>query len=97
MTESGGSRLHAIVEGRVQGVGFRAFVIDRATALGLAGWVRNRWDGTVELVAEGERADLERLLSAVRRGPPAAFVSNVKADWGSASGEFTRFTARSTV
>jgi acylphosphatase len=97
MTGSAGSRLHAIVEGRVQGVGFRAFVIDRATGLGLAGWVRNRWDGTVELVAEGERAALEKLLSAVRRGPPAAFVSGVRTEWGDASGEFTRFSARSMV
>jgi acylphosphatase len=97
MAESGDVRLTAIVEGRVQGVGFRAFVIDRATPLGLTGWVRNRWDGTVELLAEGERGALERLLSAVRRGPPSAYVTNVKTDWGKASGEFTRFNARSTA
>jgi acylphosphatase len=97
MSESGNARLTAIVEGRVQGVGFRAFVMDRATTLRLSGWVRNRWDGTVELVAEGERAALEKLLSAARRGPPSAFVSNVKSEWGEATGEFTRFSARSTV
>jgi acylphosphatase len=97
MAESGNSRLTAVVEGRVQGVGFRAFVIDRAENLGLNGWVRNRWDGTVELLAEGERATLERLLSAVRRGPPSAYVSNVRVEWGEASGEFNRFNARSTV
>jgi len=97
MTDSEQSRIHAIVEGRVQGVGFRAFVIDKADYLGLTGWVRNRWDGTVEFVAEGERAALERLLSAALKGPPASFVSGVKTDWGTASGEFTRFNARSTV
>ena len=97
MPDSGNARLTATVEGRVQGVGFRAFVMDRATALGLSGWVRNRWDGTVELLVEGERAALEKLLSAVRRGPPAAYVTNVKSEWGEATGEFTRFSARSTV
>jgi acylphosphatase len=50
-----------------------------------------------ELLAEGERGALERLLSAVRRGPPSAYVSNVRAEWGEASGEFTRFNARSTA
>ena len=49
MTEGDKVRLHAIIEGRVQGVGFRAFVIDKATDLGVTGWVRNRWDGSVEL------------------------------------------------
>jgi acylphosphatase len=97
MSDTKGSRLHAIVEGRVQGVGFRAFVISRAEQMGLAGWVRNCWDGTVEIVAEGERETLEKLLSAIRKGPPASYVSGVKTDWGTASGEFNRFNARSTA
>ncbi len=59
MNETNIPRLHAIVEGHVHGVGFRAFVIRRASSLGVTGWVRNRWDGTVEVVAEGERPDLE--------------------------------------
>jgi acylphosphatase len=84
-------RLHATIEGRVQGVGFRYFVLDTAQALGVTGWVRNRWDDTVEVMAEGERPALEKLLAALRRGPRAAFVSNVDVEWGPATGEFKRF------
>jgi len=91
------ARLHAIVEGRVQGVGFRYFVEETAVYLGLHGWVRNRWGGSVEVLAEGERPSLEKLLAALQRGPRAAFVSEVKAEWLPASGEFSRFFIRSTV
>lgn len=90
-------RLHAIVDGRVQGVGFRAFVFDRAIQLGLSGWVRNRWDGTVEVVAEGERLRLEQLLAALRNGPRSAVVTEVKTEWQPASAEFTRFSVRPTA
>ncbi len=90
-------RLHARVEGRVQGVGFRFFVQQTAQSLGVTGWVRNRWDRSVEVVAEGERAALERLLAALRRGPRASFVSDVKAEWGEASGEFRGFGVRRTA
>jgi acylphosphatase len=93
---SGLARLHATVEGRVQGVGFRAFVQDRAGSLGLVGWVRNRWDGSVEVLAEGERGKLGTLLTALHSGPGSAWVSNVKASWQLASGEFQRFSVRST-
>jgi len=84
-------RLHVIVEGSVQGVGFRAFVVDWAYKLGLRGWVRNRWDESVEVVAEGSRARLERLETALRRGPSMAYVSDVKVEWLPASGEFRDF------
>jgi len=90
-------RLHAIVEGRVQGVGFRYFTQERAVFLGLTGWVRNRWDGTVELVAEGSRADLEILLEAIRRGPRVGTTKNVKTDWQQAAGEFSSFYIRRTA
>ena len=89
-------RLHAMVEGRVQGVGFRAFVIDNAVRIGLTGWVRNRWDDTVEVVAEGSRADLEKLLRKLEQGPRSAFVTKVTPEWSQGSGEFSRFQARST-
>ena len=62
MTEGDKVRLHAIIEGRVQGVGFRAFVIDKATDLGVTGWVRNSWGGSVEIMAEDDRPTLEKLL-----------------------------------
>lgn len=85
------ARLHAIVEGRVQGVGFRYFVLENALELGVAGWVRNRWDETVEVTAEGERAALEKLLEILHRGPRSAFVSAVQVEWQAARGEFVRF------
>ena len=90
------ARLHATIEGRVQGVGFRAFVEQSAEVLDLKGWVRNRWDGSVEVVAEGKRQDLERLLAALRRGPRASGVSEVRFDWQPATGEFTYFSVRMT-
>ncbi len=87
-------RLHAIVEGYVQGVGFRQYALSRAQRLGLYGWVRNRWDRKVEVVAEGPRDRLEDLLRALREGPPASSVRNVSATWGQATGEFTEFNIR---
>ena len=90
------ARLHAIVEGRVQGVGFRYFTQERATFLGLTGWVRNRWNGTVELIAEGARTDLEILLKAIQRGPHAGTTQNVRFDWLEFTGEFSAFRIRQT-
>lgn len=90
------ARLHARIDGHVQGVGFRAFVLENALELGLTGWVRNRWDGSVEVVAEGEREVLERLLSLLRRGPRAAYVSELKFDWLEAKDEFQDFRLRRT-
>ncbi len=91
MAEGKQARLHAIVEGEVQGVGFRYFVVDRASELGLTGWVRNRWDDTVEVTAEGEREALNKLLLHLRKGPSAAYVSSVKQEWLEPTGEFKRF------
>ncbi len=90
-------RLHAFVEGVVQGVGFRFFVQQRAAALGVRGWVRNLWDGRVEVLAEGERAALETLLGDLRRGPRAAHVRGVNFEWGAATGEFSGFHVRPTA
>jgi acylphosphatase len=89
--------MHLIVEGRVQGVGFRYFVADSAIALDIKGWVRNRWDESVEVMAEGERSSLERFLGEVRRGPPAAYVSQVKESWAESTAEFTDFRVVSSV
>jgi acylphosphatase len=80
-------RLHLIAYGYVQGVGFRYFVLHRARALGLRGWVRNRGDGGVECLAEGRRRELERLLEEIRRGPRGADVSEVEVDWQAARGD----------
>ena len=95
-TETEIIQLNAIVEGRVQGVGFRAFTQRYAISYGLTGWVRNRWHGTVEVVAEGQRTDLEQLLKIIQRGPFAGTTSNVKAVWNEASGEFMNFRIRMT-
>ena len=90
-------RLYAVVEGRVQGVGFRYFTQERAVFLGLAGWVRNRWNGAVELVAEGPRENLEILLKAVQRGPRAGTTRQVSHRWEQSTGEFGGFRIRRTA
>ncbi|HEC61922.1 MAG TPA: acylphosphatase [bacterium] len=95
MATTNQSRLHAVVEGRVQGVFFRVFVQETANTLGLTGWVRNRWNGTVEVLAEGDRQVLEKLLAALQRGPQAAYVTGVTPEWQTATGEFSRFMVRS--
>jgi acylphosphatase len=73
--------LHAQVRGEVQGVGFRYFVIQKALALGLRGYVRNMSNGDVEVLAQGPRPALERLLSLLWQGPPAAEVEGVQVAW----------------
>jgi acylphosphatase len=87
-------RLHAIVRGDVQGVGFRYFVQGRAEKLGLKGWVCNRPDGSVECVAEGPQPSLENLLTELERGPIGASVDDVEADWTQPKGDVTSFAIR---
>ena len=97
MTENDTTQLHATVEGRVQGVSFRYFVAELATQLEINGWVRNRWNGNVEVVAEGPRPQLERLLVALNQGPRAARVTKVTHQWGEATGEFSSFRISMTA
>jgi len=73
-------RIHARVEGRVQGVGFRYHATDRALRLKLTGWVRNLPDGSVELEAQGKEGEVSRFLEYLREGPPSARVSRVHVD-----------------
>jgi acylphosphatase len=89
-------RLHATVEGRVQGVNFRYFVSQTARRLGITGWVRNRWDGTVEVVAEGESKKLEKLLEDLHHGPPSANVTAVHQEWSRFKDEFNGYEVRMT-
>jgi acylphosphatase len=84
-------RLHAVIRGDVQGVGFRYFVQRNAGRLGLTGWVRNNDDGTVEVVAEGGRAELEQLKRALEEGPRMARVDRVEARWSEATGGLDGF------
>jgi acylphosphatase len=89
------ARLEAVVHGRVQGVGFRMFILGRARDLGLGGWVANVQSGRVRCVAEGPRPALERLLEDLRDGPAGAIVQHVDDAWPPATGEFSRFEIRS--
>lgn len=84
-------RVHLLVSGRVQGVFFRQNTIERARGLGLTGWVKNRRDDTVELLAEGEREQLQKLVDWCHRGPRAAVVTNVQVSWEPGKGEFDNF------
>ena len=88
-------RVHLVIHGRVQGVGFRYFVVRRAAELGLAGWVRNRADGAVEVEAEGGRDALETLVEAARRGPQGARVLAVDESWAEGAAAHRGFGVRS--
>jgi len=97
MSEVQDQRLHALVIGRVQGVGFRYYVMGAAGDLGLRGWVRNRRDGSVEIVAEGKKEKLSELLRVLQRGSRSSTVTEVKEQWLENSGEFHGFSVRPTL
>jgi acylphosphatase len=84
-------QLQLIVRGRVQGVYFRASTQREAKRLGLGGWVRNRPDGAVEVLAEGEEAAIRELYGWAQKGPGAARVERVDTRWRSFTGEFADF------
>jgi acylphosphatase len=92
--KTGRARLHLIVSGRVQGVGFRFSAYDEAKDLALAGWVRNLANGEVEIVAEGTQVNLQMLAAWAHQGPPSAHVTEVREDWLDSTGEFTEFRIR---
>ncbi len=82
----------AQIKGRVQGVGFRFWTVDVAESLGVNGWVRNCWDGSVEVEAEGAREVLEEFLKRLREGPSLAHVRDVEAEWGERAARYREFT-----
>jgi acylphosphatase len=86
--------LSAVIHGMVQGVGFRWAVLQRAEELGLTGYVSNRPDGTVEVVAEGGPAELDELEKFLHSGPRWAEVAKVEVERGTASGRFSRFVTK---
>jgi acylphosphatase len=88
------ARVHIIVRGLVQGVGFRWFVARRATTLGLAGYARNLSDGAVEIEAEGGRSEVEELIRDVRVGPRSAHVRELTIEWKEPSHEPGQFVIR---
>lgn len=87
-------RVRIRVYGIVQGVGFRYYTKMHADRLGVKGYVENKPDGSVEIVAEGPRDKVEKLLEIVRRGPPAAVVERVDVEYEEPRGEFDRFYIR---
>jgi acylphosphatase len=89
------ARLEAIVRGRVQGVGFRYFVLREATRLGLSGWVANLSDGGLQCVAEGPKPALELLAASLTAGPPGSHVADVSLHWGPPVDAPHRFEIRS--
>ena len=97
MTKGESSRIHAIVEGRVQGVGFRYFVEEEAIRLDLKGWVRNLLDGNVEVTVEGSSEDLKKFLISLHRGPRSSVVNHIQVEWQPPTGEFSHFYIRMTA
>jgi len=85
---------HLAISGRVQGVGYRFYMQRKARELGLAGWVRNRHDGSVEAMIQGSADGVEAMTAWARRGPPSAAVTDVQIADG--SGDYAGFEARPT-
>ncbi|MCR4409910.1 MAG: acylphosphatase [Candidatus Saccharicenans sp.] len=88
------ARFHALISGRVQGVAFRFFAQHVANQLGITGWVRNLYDGRVEVVAEGDREALELFLAELKKGPRMARVEKVDLDWEEFRDEFLDFSIK---
>ena len=85
-----------VIEGRVQGVGYRDYAQRRASGLGLEGWVANLRDGRVRLRAEGPRGQIEALVRALEQGPPLARVARVDVRWIAPAGTYAGFDVRFT-
>lgn len=91
------TRKRVFASGRVQGVSYRAFAADEAMRLGLRGWVRNRKDGQVEALVEGDDAAVERFVEWCRKGPPSARVQSVDAKEDVSTDGLGPFEVRPTV
>lgn len=90
-------RAHVLISGRVQGVYFRDSTRTRAIDLGVTGWVRNRRDGRVEAVFEGDEPAVRKIVEWCHKGPPGAWVVNVETSWEPPTGEFADFQIERTV
>ncbi len=90
-------RAHVWVKGRVQNVGFRAYVESVARQAGVTGWVRNVGYDTVEAVAEGERAKVERFIELMKQGPRASRVDESNVEWETPTGEFREFGVKRSL
>ena len=87
-------RVRLLISGLVQGVFYRASAVQTGKRLGLSGYASNLADGSVEVVAEGEEPSLIKLIEWCRKGPPAAHVSDVEAEWSEATNQFVSFQVR---
>jgi acylphosphatase len=87
-------RAHLTIEGRVQGVFFRASAAAEAKRHGITGWARNCPDGSVEIVVEGDRPSVEKFIEWCRHGPPGARVDAVRVESQAARGDFAKFSIR---
>jgi len=87
-------RAHVIISGRVQGVFFRMETLEQARKSGVSGWVKNKHDGRVEAVFEGEKSLVDNVIQWCKQGPPASRVDNVNLEWEPYTGEFTEFDIR---
>ncbi len=90
-------RFHAFVKGFVQGVGFRFFVFQYGVNLDLKGWVRNNFNGQVEVLAEGPKDSLDILMEKLKEGPQMAHVDYVDVDWEEAKGDLPSFTILDSI
>jgi acylphosphatase len=89
-------RVHVWVQGRVQGVGFRAYVLQNALPIGVTGWVRNVGYDTVEAVAEGSKEQIEEFLHMVKHGPIGSRVDESHEEWEQVTGEFGAFRVKAS-
>jgi len=87
-------RVHLYISGHVQGVFFRAFTKERADFYGITGWVKNLPDGRVEALGEGNEELLKEWIKDLSKGPPLAYVKDIKEEWSEAKNEFTDFEIR---
>jgi len=90
----GAARAHLFIQGRVQGVSFRYYTMQEARSLGLTGWVRNLWDGRVEVLLDGDEGAVRQMIEWCQNGPPPAVVENVEITWEEHTVEFNNFRVR---
>ena len=87
-------RVQVTIHGDVQGVGYRYTAIEIARDLGLTGWTKNDPDGSVEIIAEGEKENLQNLITWAKKGPPLARIDRIEEEWQEATGEFDEFDVK---
>lgn len=88
---TGKARAHVLISGRVQGVAYRYFAEKYAKSFGITGWVKNLYDGRVEVLAEGDRNDLDRFLARLKEGPRLALIEDFDVTWEEFANEFQDF------